>query len=417
MGTEQRRRGLLATIIVLAIVGIGTVAAQEDPPAPPPTEAPTTTTPTGWWLPVLTATTSGPSTSDTTGPAATTTTTTVPELPADPSAPPDGGTGGQGAVPAPPVEEGDGDGGGDGGGVIPAEARRVMSSIPRTAPNDNHALLEGVAALEAKGMPHDEAMRLVFGSFPILGPARWSDDWYTARWTGSVFRYHLGLDMMAPYGTPVAAPADGTVRVSNSALGGLAVYVVQADGTSYYLAHLSGVADGIATGTAVTLGTVVGYVGDSGNARGGPPHVHFAIHPQGGQAIPPKPIVDQWVAEGAARVVELLGADAVGASATAALVATDLTRQLADGVASGPEGAASPPRSELLWASAVSPNGGAVAVADAAAASLNESVDWEQRGAELRSRQQAWSQSSAQAWRLVAPLVHPALRQVVESRR
>jgi hypothetical protein len=416
MVSEQRRRALLAAIVVLVITGIGTVAAQEgqDPAAPPATEVtePPTTTTTLWWSD-LTSTTAPP-TSETTAPP-TSDTTAPPTDPTATTAPP-AGEGGDDADDPPPLPEDEGEGD-DGGGTVPASARAVMSSIPRTAANDSEALVQGAAALEATGVPHDEAMRITFGSFPIYGAAHWTDDWYNARWTGSQFRYHLGLDLMAAYGTPVVAPADGVARISSSALGGLSVRVVQPDGTFYYLAHLSGTAEGLVDGAAVTLGQTVGYVGDSGNARGGSPHLHFAIHPQGREPVPPKPIVDQWVADGAARVVQMLSAETPTVVETAALVATDLTRQLADGVAAGPEGAASPPRSELLWASAASPNGGAVAVADAAAASLNESVDWEQRGAELRSRQQAWSQSSDRAWQLVAPLMNPALRQAMEARR
>lgn len=421
MVSEQRRRALLCAIVTLAVAGIGSVAAQETTPStdPPP---PATTEPTGWWTD-LTGTTQPPPTSETTAPPAPDDSTTTTVAPGDGGAggdsttttvaPVDDGSGGD-VVPL-PEDEGEGD---TGGGAIPPDAQRVMSSIPRTPPNDSQSLVDGAASLEAMGMPHDEAMRTVFGSFPILGIAHWSDDWYNARWTGSQFRYHLGLDMMAPYGTPVVASADGVARISSSALGGLSVRVVQPDGTYFYLAHLSGTAEGLRDGDAVTLGQVVGYVGDSGNARGGSPHLHFAIHPQGRDPVPPKPIVDQWVADGAARVVQVLagGSDAV-APETAALVASDLTRQLADGVAAGPEGAASPPRSELLWASAANPNGGAVAVADAAAASLNETVDWEQRGAELRNRQQAWTRSSAQAWQLVAPLINPSLRTAMEARR
>ena len=222
--------------------------------------------------------------------------------------------------------------------------------------------------------------------------------------------------MFAAYGTPVAAPADGVARISSSALGGLSVRVVEPDGTFWYLAHLSGIAEGLVDGASVGVGTVVGYVGDSGNARGGSPHLHFAVHPRGGEPVPPKPIVDEWVVDGADRVVQLLATESAVPDA-AALVASDLTRRLADGVAAGPEGAAGPPRSELLWASAASPNGGAVAVADAAAASLNEGVDWERRGAEQRSLDLAWTQSADRAWQIVAPLVHPSLRRAMESRR
>ncbi|HET7719016.1 MAG TPA: M23 family metallopeptidase, partial [Acidimicrobiales bacterium] len=248
--------------------------------------------------------------------------------------------------------------------------------------------------------------------FPIHGPANWSDDWYYPRWTGTTFRHHLGLDMFAPFGTPVAAPADGVARITENALGGLTVRVVQPDGTFWYLAHLSGIAAGVIDGSPVTMGQEVGYVGDSGNARGGSPHLHFAVHPRGGAPVPPKPIVDAMVADGAARVVDLL-AQTTSAQSSAAVVATDLTRRLADGVLSGPRAASGPPRSELLWASAANPNGGAVAVADAAAASLNEAVDWEQRAAEQRSLDLAWTQARDRAWQLVGPLAHPSLRRLL----
>ena len=174
----------------------------------------------------------------------------------------------------------------------------------------------------------------MYGRFPVLGPSRWVDDWYFPRWTGATFRHHLGLDMMAPYGTPLAAPVDGIARISTNALGGLTVRVVEPDGTFWYLAHLSGIADGVVDGSAVTVGQVVGFVGDSGNARGGAPHLHFAIHPQGGPPIPPKAIVDQWVADGAARVPELLAGINV-APLSAAAVATALTRGLATGLNPG----------------------------------------------------------------------------------
>ena len=229
----------------------------------------------------------------------------------------------------PPPADGDGEVA-PAGGVIPPDARRAISAIARTAPNDNGALVAGAAALEAAGVPHDDAVRLVYGRFPILGPARWSDDWYMPRWTGTLFRYHLGLDMVAAYGTPVAAPADGVARIATNALGGLTVRVVEPSGTFWYLAHLSGIADGVVDGSPVAVGQVVGYVGDSGNARGGVPHLHFAVHPNGGQPVPPKPIVDQWVADGAA----LCRSSSPGWSSTpqsAAAVSTGLTRSWPQG--------------------------------------------------------------------------------------
>jgi murein DD-endopeptidase MepM/ murein hydrolase activator NlpD len=299
----------------------------------------------------------------------------------------------------------DGDAGTDatgGGRAVPPEAQAAIDAVVRSGPNDNHALVAGVAALEARGVAPGDARRAVFGRFPVLGPARWVDDWHYPRWTGSTFRFHLGLDVFADHGTPLAAPADGVARIASNPLGGLTVRVVEPDGTAWYLAHLSGIADGLVDGSAVTTGQVVGFVGDSGNARGGAPHLHLGLYLADGQAAPPKPSVDAWVADGAARVVELLG------SAVPRSTAVGATPRVAPDLAVGSP-SASPSRSELLWASAASPSGGAVAVADAAAASLNLGLDWERRALEQRALDLGWVRATDEARRFLAPFANPAL--------
>jgi len=92
-------------------------------------------------------------------------------------------------------------------------------------------------------------------------------------------RRHEALDIMAPIGTPVLAAADGkVVKLFQSKPGGLTVY--QFDPTeqfAYYYAHLERYADGIAEGMDVKRGTVIGYVGVTGNSDPNAPHLHFAL--------------------------------------------------------------------------------------------------------------------------------------------
>jgi septal ring factor EnvC (AmiA/AmiB activator) len=118
---------------------------------------------------------------------------------------------------------------------------------------------------------------------PVQGAVAFVDSWGDPRSGG---RRHQGVDMMAAHGTPVVAPVGGTVSHRSNSVGGMSFYLNGNDGNFYYGTHLSGYAN---PGT-VAAGTVIGYVGDSGNAAGNP-HLHFEIHPGGGAAINPYPTV------------------------------------------------------------------------------------------------------------------------------
>lgn len=116
---------------------------------------------------------------------------------------------------------------------------------------------------------------------PVDRPRRYIDDFGHARWGGG-FHRHQGIDIMAPRGTPIRAPFDGTTEKSTSWAGGLGVYLHGKHGFVFN-AHL----DRFGKMGRVKVGDVIGYVGNSGNARGGSPHNHFEWHPGGGRAASP----------------------------------------------------------------------------------------------------------------------------------
>ncbi|OLC44905.1 MAG: hypothetical protein AUH43_17480 [Acidobacteria bacterium 13_1_40CM_65_14] len=92
-------------------------------------------------------------------------------------------------------------------------------------------------------------------------------------------RPHEAVDILAPRNTPIHAVSDGTIAklfVSNA--GGYTVYQFDPSGQlAYYYAHLERYADGLHDGQTVSKGDIIGYVGTSGNAPPGTPHLHFGV--------------------------------------------------------------------------------------------------------------------------------------------
>lgn len=93
-------------------------------------------------------------------------------------------------------------------------------------------------------------------------------------------RLHHAIDIMAPRGTPVVAAVGGEVaKVYRHPLGGLSVYQYdEGHRFAYYYAHLDAFAKGLRAGTVLAAGDALGFVGTSGNATPGSPHLHFAVY-------------------------------------------------------------------------------------------------------------------------------------------
>ena len=126
--------------------------------------------------------------------------------------------------------------------------------------------------------------------FPVQGVCSYENTWHAPRGTN---RQHLGVDIIAKEGNLLYAVADGTITkhytVGTDKLAGNGVRLTMADGTYFFYGHMQKIADGMAVGTKVKAGQVVGYVGKTGATN--TPHLHLEVHPLGGAAIDPTPIV------------------------------------------------------------------------------------------------------------------------------
>jgi cytoskeletal protein RodZ len=186
--------------------------------------------------------------------------------------------------------------------VIEGQATATYGGARTTA-----KLLAILGTMEKSGIPKLENILTVDHPFPVAGLAYWVDDWHAYRCCPKP-HLHQGLDLMADRGTPLIAVVDGTISnmVNDPLWSGIAVTITDRYATRYFYAHLNGFAAGIHIGQKVHIGDVLGYVGNTGDAAGGPTHLHFEIHPNGGVSAPPKPSVDQWLDSAQIRAIKLV---------------------------------------------------------------------------------------------------------------
>jgi murein DD-endopeptidase MepM/ murein hydrolase activator NlpD len=167
----------------------------------------------------------------------------------------------------------------------PPEATTTSTTPTTAAPPPTTTATTTTTAPPPPAPPPPPAVHFVC---PVQGGGlHFIDSWGYVRSGG---RAHQGIDMMAGYGTPTVAPVGGRIEHREVSLGGLSWFLHGDDGNTYYGAHLSGY-ENVGAGR-VPQGAVIGYVGESGNAAGTTPHLHFEIHPGGGGAVNPYPTID-----------------------------------------------------------------------------------------------------------------------------
>ena len=114
-------------------------------------------------------------------------------------------------------------------------------------------------------------------AMPVKSAFRYTSG-YGRRWG----RAHEGIDILAPRGTKVYSATDGLIAdLRSNNLGGKVVWIIGPAGSWHYYAHLDGHKRGLNVGDSIKKGDLIGYVGNSGNARHTAPHLHYGIYLDG----------------------------------------------------------------------------------------------------------------------------------------
>ena len=154
----------------------------------------------------------------------------------------------------------------------------------------NNETAERLGLEEELAPSNSPVANIALEAFPIQGMCGYQDGWHDPRPGG---RLHVGVDIIAPEGKLLYAVADGTItriyRDFPGSMPGNGLRLTMEDGTYFFYAHLLSFADGIDVGSKVSAGQVIGRNGNTGSS--GTAHLHFEIHPNGGAAINPYPIV------------------------------------------------------------------------------------------------------------------------------
>ena len=137
-----------------------------------------------------------------------------------------------------------------------------------TLPSDQVQKLKNMRLPNSLPVPVDDIKRKAL-----------KDTWGASRSQG---RAHEGIDIMAPRGTKVFSSTNGLVTsLKSNNLGGTVIWIMGPAGAYHYYAHLDGHKRGLKEGDYVKKGTLIGYVGNTGNARHTAPHLHYGLYLEG----------------------------------------------------------------------------------------------------------------------------------------
>jgi murein DD-endopeptidase MepM/ murein hydrolase activator NlpD len=231
-------------------------------------------------------------------------------------------------------------------------------------------------AIELRGLGWSERRIVaeVYPPFIIAGPAAWVNTWGAPRFgpAPGQLRTHEGQDVFCRSGDPVLAAEPGTIEFDEGGLGGRVARLSRPDGGFWYYAHLSDWnTKRFSSGETVEVGDVIGYCGDSGNAAGGSPHVHFGLYDEDGVAQDPMRFLIKWLRQ----AIERAFGSVEGATAQRAQRIDSHITQRLFGDAFAPDLSDHVVSSGALWAVGTNPASGAFGLAESALqAALAESA-------------------------------------------
>lgn len=241
----------------------------------------------------------------------------------------------------------------------------ALPSIRRSPARNTNVLFERLQPAVSKGVRLETALLSVTSPFPVAGKANFSHDWGFPRYT-PVPHLHQGTDVFAAFGTPIVSSEAGKVIQKGTAgAGGISVWLRGDSGMGYYYAHLQAWAGNLEVGQRVEKGYVIGFVGDTGNAEGGSPHLHFELHPGGGPGTPardPKPFLDDALRQAEEQAAQFVNGNMSGIPNTAGrtvlpgvLVTKEVDKLLQKTSIAAPE--------DVMWFSMMDPTLGVLGLA------------------------------------------------------